>query len=139
MISRHGASKHMYRFNKADSCNPRKESSGFADTEQNTMKTITQNRSSTTYSARNMVKPVHFYCDAPQAQAVHLVGDFNGWDPNANPMSRRVDGWWFIELELSHGHHQYFFLVDGKRLLDQRANGIGHSEAGDEVSVLGVS
>ena len=30
------------------------------------------------YSAKNMAKPVNFYCSAPTAQSVCLVGDFNG-------------------------------------------------------------
>ena len=62
------------------------------------------------YSARNMAKPVNFYCSAPTAQFVSLVGDFNGWNPLANPMRRQPDGCWFAQVQLSHGHHRYCFL-----------------------------
>jgi 1,4-alpha-glucan branching enzyme len=91
------------------------------------------------YSARNMPKPVNFYCEAAHAQGVFLVGDFNSWDTTANPMTRRVDGWWFLQVPLTHGHHQYRFLVDGKPMLDPRASGIAHNESNEEVSVVAVS
>ena len=29
---------------------------------------------------------------APHAKAVSVVGDFNGWDPDANPMDELLDG-----------------------------------------------
>ena len=35
-------------------------------------------------------------------------------------MQRRDDGWWFIQIMLPHGHHQYRFLVDDKPVLDPR-------------------
>ena len=97
------------------------------------------NSSSTCYSAKNMTKPVNFYCAAPGAKFVNLVGDFNDWDPAAHPMERRVDGWWFLQVLLTHGHHQYRFLVDGKSMLDPRAAGITHNERDEEVSLVAVS
>lgn len=95
--------------------------------------------SSERYSARDTAKPINFYCNAPTAQAVHLVGDFNGWDPDSHAMTRRVDGWWFLQVSLSHGHHQYRFLVDGKPTLDPRATGVARNELGEEVSLVAVS
>ncbi len=89
------------------------------------------------YSATNMAKPVNFYCSAPRAQAVQIEGDFSAWKPLA--MQRRVDGWWFLEVPLTHGHHQYRFLVDGQRLLDPRATGVAHNQANEKVSVVAVS
>jgi 1,4-alpha-glucan branching enzyme len=103
------------------------------------MQILDQNLSATHYSAKSMAKPVHFYCYAPKAQMVHLVGDFNDWNPTVNTMKRQVDGWWFIEADLTHGHHCYRFLVDGKPILDPQAHGVAHDEEGKEVSVLAVS
>jgi 1,4-alpha-glucan branching enzyme len=91
------------------------------------------------YSARNSAKPVNFYCLAPQAKSVCLVGDFNHWNPTSHPMEQRVDGWWFLQVPLSHGHHQYRFLVDGKPVLDPRATGVALNELQEEVSLLAVS
>jgi 1,4-alpha-glucan branching enzyme len=97
------------------------------------------NRGSTWYSAKNMIKPVNFYCAAPGAKSVNLVGDFNDWDPTSDPMEQRVDGWWFLQVPLTHGHHQYRYLVDGKSMLDPRAAGTAHNERNEEVSLIAVS
>jgi len=98
-----------------------------------------QERIDQPYSARNMAKPVNFYCAAPNAKAVFLVGEFNGWDPVSLPMGRRVDGWWFLQVPLTHGHHQYRFLVDGQPVLDPHATGKSRNEAEEEVSIIAVS
>ena len=91
------------------------------------------------YSARNMTKPVNFFCAAPLAQSVYIVGDFNGWDSTAHPMRRGVDGSWSIQVQLTHGHHRYRFLVDDKPVLDPRGTGIARDELNEKVSLLAVS
>lgn len=101
------------------------------------MNTAEPKPNSNPYSARNMAKPVNFYCDAPKAKTVHLEGDFSDWSPLT--MQRRVDGWWFLAVPLTHGHHQYRFVVDGRRLLDPRAAGVGRNGANEKVSVIAVS
>jgi 1,4-alpha-glucan branching enzyme len=65
-----------------------------------------------------------FFCAAPQAKNVSLLGDFNGWQPAAQPLQRTPDGGWTARLERRHGSHRYLFLVDGKPALDPRAQGI---------------
>jgi 1,4-alpha-glucan branching enzyme len=90
-------------------------------------------------AARRTAKPVNFYYAAPSAQSVSLVGDFNGWDPASHPMRRRVDGWWFIEVQLKHGHHRYRFLVDGNPVLDPKSTGTAHDEHDGQVSLVAVS
>jgi 1,4-alpha-glucan branching enzyme len=91
------------------------------------------------YSARHTAKPVNFYCSAPSARSVYLVGDFNGWDPSSHPMRRRVDGSWFIEVHLTHGHHRYQFLVDDAPFLDPQGAGIARNERNERVSLVAVS
>jgi len=91
------------------------------------------------YSAKNNVKPVNFYCAAPEAKAVCLVGDFNGWQPWANPMHRDASGSWTAQVELHHGYHQYLFLVDGEPMLDPNAYGIARNGKGERVSLIAVS
>jgi 1,4-alpha-glucan branching enzyme len=86
---------------------------------------------------RQAASPVHFYHHAPQAQLVELAGDFNHWRPY--PMEQRDGGWWFLEVMLSAGHHQYRFLVDGRPVLDSRAMGIARNELNETVSVVAVS
>ena len=90
------------------------------------------------YSAQAMAKPINFFCNSPKAWAVQLVGDFNDWNPSAHPMEQRVDGWWFLQVPLTHGHHQYRFLVDGEPVLDPRATGVTRNERGEKVSLVAV-
>ena len=91
------------------------------------------------FSARRNLHHVNFYCRAPEARQVSLVGDFNQWDPNATPMTRRPDGRWMAGLELRHGSHQYLFLVDGKPVLDPAATGTTRNERDEPVSLITVS
>jgi len=91
------------------------------------------------YSAKKMAKPINFVCVAPKATQVHLAGDFNDWDLTAHPMERQPDGAWLIQVPLNHGHHHYRFLVDGKPVLDPRAQGIARDHQGTKVSLIAVS
>jgi 1,4-alpha-glucan branching enzyme len=91
------------------------------------------------YSAKKMAKPVNFICFAPEAKEVFLMGDFNDWDPASHPMKRQPDGAWLLQVPLPHGHHHYRFLVDGKIVLDPRAQGIARDHEGQKVSLLAVS
>lgn len=100
------------------------------------------NRSTPTsdaYSAKNMAKPIHFFCNAPRASSVSVVGDFNDWDPAAHPMRRRLDGFWSVEVPLTHGHHEYLFVVDGKARPDDMAIGSIRNERNELVSLIAVS
>lgn len=57
---------------------------------------------------------VMFYFDAPAADRVALVGDFNAWNPQATPLRRRKkDGRWWARVSLLPGEYQYKFVVDG--------------------------
>ena len=91
------------------------------------------------YSARNVAKPVNFYYAKPDAGSVNLMGDFNDWNPNSLPMQRRVDGWWFIQVPLTHGYHHYLFIVDGATTLDPRATGTVQDDHYSKASMLAVS
>jgi 1,4-alpha-glucan branching enzyme len=89
------------------------------------------------YSARNSLKPTNFYCAAPGAKSVQIAGDFNQWHPA--PMHQRVDGCWFIQMLLAHGHHLYHFLVDGQPMLDPQASGTARNDDNQPVSLVAVS
>lgn len=50
------------------------------------------------------------------AREVALVGDFNGWNDDATPMTRGDAGApWTAQLPLTPGRHVYAFVVDGER------------------------
>jgi 1,4-alpha-glucan branching enzyme len=52
--------------------------------------------------------------DAPDAEEVDLVGDFNQWNPKMHPMKQQYDGTWSKILMLPPGRYEYKFLVDGE-------------------------
>jgi 1,4-alpha-glucan branching enzyme len=91
------------------------------------------------YSAKKMAKPINFFCFAPHARQVTLIGDFNGWQPDATPMIRKADGSWHVVIPLHHGHHHYQFLVDNRPTLDPRATGIARNEKNERVSLIAIS
>jgi 1,4-alpha-glucan branching enzyme len=89
------------------------------------------------HPAKRNLHQVFFFCDAPGARQLLLAGDFNRGDPT--PMRRMPDGRWMASLKLPHGHHQYVFLVDGKRVLDSNASGKTRNERNESVSLIAVS
>ena len=91
------------------------------------------------YGAQQNLRSVNFICNAPEAQSVSLVGDFNQWQPTAHPMKQQPDRAWFLTLDLKHGHHRYAFLVDGQLTLDPRAQGIARNDQNERVSLIPVS
>jgi 1,4-alpha-glucan branching enzyme len=101
--------------------------------------TISANIIDDRHLANDMAKPVNFFFNAPRAQTVRLAGDFNQWNSAYHPLHRQVDGWWFIQVPLAHGHHRYWFLVDGKPMLDPRATGVDRNEKNEPVSLICVS
>jgi hypothetical protein len=56
--------------------------------------------------------PVQFVLVAGEARRVTLVGDFNGWDPGAEPLRRDAAGIWSATVTLPPGRHSYAFIVD---------------------------
>ena len=91
------------------------------------------------YGAKKTLRAMNFICNAPQAQSVSLVGDFNLWNPAAHRMKKMPDGAWLLAVELKHGHHRYAFLIDGTLALDPRAQGITRNDQGERVSLIPVS
>jgi len=37
---------------------------------------------------------INFFCAAPNALSVYLIGDFNDWNRTSHPMERQTDGFW---------------------------------------------
>jgi 1,4-alpha-glucan branching enzyme len=85
------------------------------------------------------VKLVNFYFEAAGAKSVCLSGDFNGWSPSAHPMQRRPDGWWYLQVPLRHGHHLYYFVVDGQQVPDPQSSGKARNERNEVASLIAVS
>lgn len=62
------------------------------------------------------IKMHRFAVWAPHAQSVSLVGDFNGWDPEADPMVERGGIWYLFVPGLESGDLYKYYVVgaDGK-------------------------
>lgn len=58
---------------------------------------------------------VQFTFSASDARTVALVGDFNGWSKDEDPLLRDTSGIWSIIRVFGPGFYQYLFLVDANR------------------------
>ncbi len=79
--------------------------------------------------------------EAQLAQTVHLVGDFNGWDTQATPMSALKSGEFTVVLELKTAtpEYQFRYLYDGSRWgNDWEADGYATNGVDGENSIVRV-
>ena len=84
------------------------------------------------------VEVVRFVLVAPGANAVALVGDFNGWDTGSTPL-RPVGATdvWSVEVPLVRGAHEYAFVIDGREWrADPAAPRAGSNDFGPPNSVV---
>lgn len=58
-------------------------------------------------------KRITFKLHAPDVRFVSLVGDFNSWNPDSQPL-KNSNGLWKTTVSLSPGRYEYRFFVDGK-------------------------
>ena len=66
---------------------------------------------------------VEFQFYRPEAQQVHLAGEFNDWQRDL-PMSRGDDGYWTAELPLPAGEFRFRYCADGQWYTDFAAFGV---------------
>jgi len=64
-----------------------------------------------------------FRCAAPNAKAVFLAGDFNGWSDYASPVQKSADGFWTVALALLPGRYEFKFIVDGQWVHEAGSDG----------------
>jgi 1,4-alpha-glucan branching enzyme len=84
---------------------------------------------------------VEFRVEMPEVQSVHLVGDFNGWDTAAHPLSDPDgDGIWVTRVRLLPGsEYRYQFHVDGSRWMADPASDFQIEDGyGGKTSVLQI-
>jgi hypothetical protein len=74
----------------------------------------------------------------PGARSVHVVGSFNDWGPVSIPLEERDhDGIWRAAVVLPTGTHEYMFVIDGERWVeDPLAGRFVEDGFGRENSVL---
>ncbi len=91
-----------------------------------------------TDAVRAVAVPITF--DAANAKSVSIVGDFNGWDSTAAPLTRfGSNGPWTATVKIMPGRHTYAFMVDGKLVVDPRAPHSRDLDFGSDASVMLVN
>jgi len=85
----------------------------------------------------NRVKVKFTYYD-PYAEKVYLVGDFNNWNPVADPMKKDEKGIWYITKDLKPGDYGYKYIVDGKWRLDPNNPDSVVNAVGDYLSYISI-
>jgi hypothetical protein len=71
----------------------------------------------------------------PDAKAVAVAGDFNGWNPTQTPLERLSGDAWAVTIPLRPGRYEYMFVVDGNRWVadpfatERRDDGFGSQNA----------
>jgi 1,4-alpha-glucan branching enzyme len=69
-------------------------------------------------SAKQKTRKIKFSLKAVEAKKVSLAGEFNNWNPDADPMHRDENGIWTKAKMLSPGNLKYKFFVDGEWIQD---------------------
>ncbi len=57
---------------------------------------------------------IDFNFKMPEARKVSLMGDFNLWNPEVNPMRKDKEGVWKTTVMLYPGRYEYRLWVDGE-------------------------
>ena len=76
-----------------------------------------------------------------KVEEIALVGSFNGWDPDAMPMSRAKGGAYRATLEFEPGQkHQFRYLVNGEHWCnDWQADGYVQNDQGGDNCIVTAS
>ena len=75
-----------------------------------------------------------------EADALHIAGDFNGWEPDKTPMKRRKDGSWSVAVRLNPDQrYEYRVVVDGDTWMhDDGADELVPNPFGGRNSVVAI-
>jgi hypothetical protein len=80
-----------------------------------------------------------FNVDAPTANDIYVVGNFNDWKPTEEyRLSRLGDGKWEKKLTLTPGRYKYKFLIDGQWVMDSQNNEREQNSFGTFDSVINL-
>jgi 1,4-alpha-glucan branching enzyme len=74
----------------------------------------------------------------PGASRVLVAGSFNGWRPEATPLTPLGNGRWTGSLDVTPGKYEYLFVVDGSWMPDPNATESVANPFGGLNSVLTV-
>ncbi len=80
------------------------------------------------------------YFSRDERLQVYIAGSFNGWDPFLIPMhpDRSRPGQYRISLALTSGNHYYYYVVNGRRILDPHNSSVVTSAHGHSASLVTI-
>jgi len=81
---------------------------------------------------------VELTCEAPQAENVFVVGNFNNWRAGDLRLRQDETGIWRVQLWLLPGRYEYRFIVDGEWQDDTHAPIRVPNEFGSNNCVLEI-
>ena len=89
---------------------------------------------------KKTVSKVTFKVPADWAvKQISVVGDFNDWDPKANPLSKKNGGWEAVVRFTPGTESKFRYFIDGEKWAnDDEADGYAANEYGTEDSILRV-
>ena len=80
-----------------------------------------------------------FSIHAPEAGAVYVLGDFNGWEKSeANRLSKLESGYWSSHFTMNPGQYRYKFLVDNEWMRDPENPNAKKNVFGTTDSILAL-
>jgi 1,4-alpha-glucan branching enzyme len=83
---------------------------------------------------RNAGGALTFLFRGTPGRRVALVGDFNNWDPFMDLMEETSPGTFTLSIRVPPGPHFYFFVTEGRRVLDGFNTETGRDPDGGIVS-----
>jgi len=81
----------------------------------------------------------NFEYSSPEVKEVSLAGNFNQWNPKANPMKKDKKGTWKATLFLEPGRYEYRFVADGNWENDPSCSCCVENEFGSKNCVRNVA
>jgi len=95
--------------------------------------------------ARSILNPqaeprgaVSFTFRGSPSRRVAIAGDWNGWDPFMDFLTETESGVYRISLRVRPGRHWYYFVSDGRRMLDMYNPATGVDPDGNAVSYFSL-
>ncbi|HVO67181.1 MAG TPA: AAA family ATPase [Syntrophales bacterium] len=85
------------------------------------------------------MREVTFVIEAPAANEIYLVGEFNDWAADeGSRLLRGENGFWEKRMELPPGTYRYKFLVDGEWNIDHRNQNVESNDFGSFDSIISI-
>lgn len=95
---------------------------------------------SKSYSKTGKKCRVTFKISEVEAEKAVLLGDFNEWNPESNPLKQRKDGSFSTSLSLEAGQsYRFRYLLDGENWInDTEADELALNRFGTQDCVLAI-